>query len=105
MLYRVVDAAEGSRAELKKAAIATIDAADKLHMVARRTINEMGLVNDAQAARERNATRSVTELSAEVRALAEKVQMQATGAGTGSGGGRSAPVPAGRPWLLRAIRP
>jgi len=38
-------------------------------MVARRSINEMGLVNDAQATRERNATRAVAELAAQVKGL------------------------------------
>jgi hypothetical protein len=76
LLYRIVDAAEGSRLDLKKAANQTIEAADKLHLVARRTINEMGMVNDAQAARERSATRGVTELAAQVKGLLDRLHSE-----------------------------
>lgn len=76
LLYRIVDAAEGSRLDLKKAVNQTIEAADKLHLVARRTINEMGLVNDAQAARERSATRGVTELADQVKSLLARLQSE-----------------------------
>jgi hypothetical protein len=93
LLYRVVDAAEGSRAELKKAAIATIDAADKLHMVARRTINEMGLIHDAQAGRERSASRGIAELAVQMqsltdRVLAEGVRTNSSGAAGDAGARR-----------------
>jgi hypothetical protein len=73
LLYRIVDAAEGSRHELKKAANTTIEAADKLHLVARRVINEMGLVNDAQANREKSANRTVMELATQVKNLTDKL--------------------------------
>lgn len=76
LLYRIVDAAEGSRLDLKKAANQTIEAADKLHLVARRTINEMGMVNDAQAARERSATRGVVELAAQVKGLLDRLHSE-----------------------------
>lgn len=76
LMYRIVDAAEGSRLDLKKAANQTIEAADKLHLVARRTINEMGLVNDAQAVRERSATRGVTELAAQVKGLLDRLHSE-----------------------------
>ena len=79
LLYRIVDAAEGSREELKKAALQTTEAADKVYLVARRTINEMGLLNEAQATRERSATRGLTDLAAEVKALTEKLQASGTG--------------------------
>jgi hypothetical protein len=91
LLYRIVDAAEGSRLDLKKAANQTIEAADKLHLVARRTINEMGMVNDAQAARERSATRGVTELAAQVKGLLDRLHSESVKpalAGDAESGGR-----------------
>jgi hypothetical protein len=91
LLYRIVDAAEGSRLDLKKAANQTIEAADKLHLVARRTINEMGMVNDAQAARERSATRGVTELAAQVKGLLDRLHSESVRpalAGDAESGGR-----------------
>ena len=94
LLYRVVDAAEGSRNELKKAAIATIDAADKLHMVARRTINEMGLITEAQATRERSSTRGVTELAAQVKSLTDRLLAE----GIKPGAHAAAEEPASRPF-------
>ena len=91
LLYRIVDAAEGSRLYLTKAANQTIEAADKLHLVARRTINEMGMVNDAQAARERSATRGVTELAAQVKGLLDRLHSESAKpalAGDAESGGR-----------------
>lgn len=83
LLYRIVDAVEGSRHDLQKAAFQTIEAADKLHLVARRTINEMGLMNDAQAVRERNSARGVTELAGQVKGLVERLQNDAAKPGRG----------------------
>lgn len=74
LLYRIVDATEQGRDELLKAANQNLDGGKHLLMAARRSIIEMERINDAQLSRETSSSRTLAELSSQVRLLGDRLQ-------------------------------
>ncbi len=74
LLYRIVDATEQGRDELLKAAHQNMDGGKHLLMAARRSVIEMERLNDAHLSRETSGSRTLAELSSQIRLLGERLQ-------------------------------
>lgn len=74
LLYKIVGATETAQEDLLKAARQNMDGGHQLMTMARRSINDMVRINDAQAARENSSSRVIAELSRQIRSLASQVQ-------------------------------
>ncbi|OGB31996.1 MAG: hypothetical protein A3F78_05815 [Burkholderiales bacterium RIFCSPLOWO2_12_FULL_61_40] len=77
LLYRIVDATEQGRDELLKAANQNMDGGKHLLMAARRSVIEMERLNDAHLSRETSGSRTIAELSSQIRLLGERLQKNA----------------------------
>lgn len=77
LLYRIVDATEQGRDELLKAANQNMDGGKHLLMAARRSVIEMERLNDAHLSRETSGSRTLAELSSQIRLLGERLQKNA----------------------------
>lgn len=82
LLYRIVDATEQGRDELLKAATQNMDGGKQLLMAARRTVIEMERVNDAQLSRETSSSRTIAELSTQIRLLGDRLQKNQSNPGS-----------------------